>query len=88
MSIPADQIAATLDLLRAAMESKEHVFVDWAAHVETVYVRAFPASIEYGEGHTRLALINESVRLGGEAAHYGTDPLPRLRELAERIRSL
>jgi tRNA/tmRNA/rRNA uracil-C5-methylase (TrmA/RlmC/RlmD family) len=86
--MPTDQIEAACALLRAAMESEQHVFVDWAAHVEKVYVRAFPASTEYSKGHSREALIDETVRLGGEAEYFGTDPLPRLRELAERVRGL
>ena len=70
------------------MESKEHVFVEWCPHVEKVYVRAFPASTEYTKGHGRLALIDETARLGSAAEYFNTDPRPRLRELAERIRSL
>lgn len=37
MTTPSDQIAATLDLLRAAMECEQHVFVDWSAHVQQEY---------------------------------------------------
>lgn len=88
MTIPADQIESVCALLRAAMESKEHVFVDWSPHVERVYVKALPASTKYVKGHGREALIDQIVRLGGEAAFHGDDPITELRELTERIRSL
>lgn len=88
MTIPSDQIDATLDLLRAAMESKEHVFVEWSPHVERVYVRAYPASSDYSMEAERTELIDWDVRLGSEAEHFGDAPIPALRELTQRVRGL